>query len=129
LLALVLGNLTTLAVVGLRAGYAQVPFLLPLPLLPIGFKLRAEYRFAGPSRRLSLRWAKKLDTEEPRLAERFESDAYWHPALRLGESELLACSWSGERDRGHALDAVAEAWREGCTPTNSRSVTRDDTSF
>lgn len=90
LLALVFGNLTTLAVVALRAGYPQLPFLVPLPLLPIGFKLRAEYRFAGPSQRLSLRWARSLDAENPDFAERFDPCAYWHPALQLTEREMTA---------------------------------------
>lgn len=84
LLALLLGNMTTMAVVGLQAGYAQLPFLLPLPLLPVAFKMRAEYRFAEPSKRLSLRAAKILDAQaDPRLTERFAVDAYWHPGLRL----------------------------------------------
>jgi len=104
LLALVFGNLTTLAVVGMMSGYAQLPFLLPLPFLPIGFKLRAEYRFAQPSRRLSLRLARQLDAQDPRLSECFAPDAYWHPALRLPAGEFLAAR-RGDRD---PLDALAE---------------------
>jgi len=100
--ALVCGNVTTLAVVCLRCGYAQAPFLLPLPVLPIGFKLRAEYRFAEPSRRLPLRLARALDAQDPGAAEQFDPHAYWHPALRLAECELLT-----GRDRG-SLDVLAE---------------------
>jgi len=102
LLALVFGNLTTLAVVCLRCGYAQAPFLLPLPVLPIGFKMRAEYRFAEPSRRLPLRLARELDAQDLGVAEQFDPYAYWHPALRLAECELLT-----GRDRG-SLDVLAE---------------------
>eukprot|EP00931_Biecheleriopsis_adriatica_P004421 TRINITY_DN106097_c0_g1_i1.p1 TRINITY_DN106097_c0_g1~~TRINITY_DN106097_c0_g1_i1.p1 ORF type:complete len:1234 (+),score=180.47 TRINITY_DN106097_c0_g1_i1:45-3746(+) len=83
LLALVLGDVTTLAAVALRSGYAQLPFLLPLPLLPVAFRMRAEFRFAEPSRRLSLRAARTLDAKmDTTLADRFPHDAYWHPALR-----------------------------------------------
>uniref|UniRef100_A0A6T0W2C0 CSC1/OSCA1-like 7TM region domain-containing protein n=1 Tax=Alexandrium monilatum TaxID=311494 RepID=A0A6T0W2C0_9DINO len=110
LLALVLGNLTTLALVGLRSGYAQLPFLLPLPVLPIGFKLRAEYRFAEPSRRLSLRLARALDARDARTADRFSPDAYWHPALRLAEGEMLAGGRRNDWDRGSGphLDSLME---------------------
>ncbi|CAE8628725.1 unnamed protein product, partial [Polarella glacialis] len=81
ILALILGDIATLATVGLRSGYAQLPFLLPLPLLPVAFRMRAEYRFAEPSRRLSLRVARALDARaDPDLADRFPHDAYWHPA-------------------------------------------------
>lgn len=102
LFALVFGNLTTLAVVCLRCGYAQVPFLLPLPVLPIGFKMRAEYRFAEASRRLPLRLARALDAQDLGVAEQFDPYAYWHPALRLAECELLT-----GRERG-SLDVLAE---------------------
>jgi len=122
LLALVLGNLTTLAVVGLRAGYAQLPFLLPLPLLPMGFKLRAEFRFEGPSRRLSLKWARKLDQEDPTLSDRFDSQAYWHPALRIAESELFTGHRVQiERERS-GLGSVRERI-SAMTPPISRSCT------
>eukprot|EP00930_Biecheleria_cincta_P018604 TRINITY_DN14432_c0_g1_i1.p1 TRINITY_DN14432_c0_g1~~TRINITY_DN14432_c0_g1_i1.p1 ORF type:complete len:141 (+),score=15.63 TRINITY_DN14432_c0_g1_i1:196-618(+) len=84
LLALVLGDLTTLAAVALRSGYAQLPFLLPLPLLPVAFRMRAEFRFAGPSRRLSLQAARALDAlADPQLFEHFQPDVYWHPVLRF----------------------------------------------
>lgn len=92
LLALVLGNGTTLALVSLRCGYGQIPFLLPLPLLPVLFKLRAEQRFTEASLRLSLRSARTLDAQNPRVAERLSHDAYWHPALRIAEGELRAAS-------------------------------------
>jgi len=83
IMALFLGDVATLAAVALRSGYAQLPFLLPLPLLPVAFRLRAEFRFAEPSRRLSLRAARTLDARaDPNLADRFPFDAYWHPALR-----------------------------------------------
>lgn len=82
-LALILGDFTTLAAVALRSGYAQLPFLLPLPLLPIAFSALANFRFAKPSQRLSLRAARMVDARaDPNLSERFPLDAYWHPALR-----------------------------------------------
>eukprot|EP00913_Durusdinium_trenchii_P035024 g32764.t1 len=82
-LALILGDVTTLAAVALRSGYAQLPFLLPLPLLPVAFRTMTELRFAQPSQRLSLRSARQVDARaDPNLAERFPLDAYWHPALR-----------------------------------------------
>mmetsp|Transcript_87086 Transcript_87086/g.202733 ORF Transcript_87086/g.202733 Transcript_87086/m.202733 type:complete len:209 (+) Transcript_87086:1760-2386(+) len=129
MLALVFGNITTAAVVALQAGYAQLPFLLPLVVLPVGFKLRVEYRFREPSKRLSLRLARALDARDPCIAERFIPDAYWHPALRLTESEL----WGGrcgdkdkvlgalferletERSESFASDRVG-TWSDGLSP-------------
>jgi len=110
LLALILGNLTTLALVGLRSGYAQLPFLLPLPVLPIGFKLRTEYRFAEPSRRLSLRLARAIDARDPRVADRFSPDAYWHPALRLAEGDTRTGARRDDWDRldSGRLDSLME---------------------
>jgi len=82
-LALILGDFTTLAAVALRSGYAQLPFLLPLPLLPVAFRAMANVRFSKPSQRLSLRVARMVDARaDPNLSERFPLDAYWHPALR-----------------------------------------------
>eukprot|EP00434_Breviolum_minutum_P000476 symbB.v1.2.000411.t1/scaffold30.1/size407774/27 len=97
-LALILGDFTTLAAVALRSGYAQLPFLLPLPLLPVAFRAMANVRFSKPSQRLSLRVARMVDARaDPNLSERFPLDAYWHPALRH----------PGADDRGDILGTVS----------------------
>jgi len=106
LVALLLGDLATLAVVGLKRGYAQLPFLLPLPLLPIAFKMRAEFRFAGASHRLSLKVARAIDSKDPYLAEKFLPDLYWHPAFTI-EDACVGIGSVTDRGRSH-LDAVDE---------------------
>ncbi|CAK0864498.1 unnamed protein product [Prorocentrum cordatum] len=106
-----------------QAGYGQLPFLLPLLVLPLAFKMRAEYRFLEASRRLSLTAARQLDANDPRLSEHFVSDAYWHPALRFSEAQPAhADPWAGG---GHMpLDAVEESWNMEAT-TPARGVTME----
>eukprot|EP00929_Paragymnodinium_shiwhaense_P062467 TRINITY_DN31186_c0_g2_i1.p1 TRINITY_DN31186_c0_g2~~TRINITY_DN31186_c0_g2_i1.p1 ORF type:complete len:1211 (-),score=199.81 TRINITY_DN31186_c0_g2_i1:145-3777(-) len=81
--AMFFAHATTIAVVALRGGYVQLPFLLALPVLTYAFKKRAEDRFFRPSRQLSLSAARVMDHYAgTRVADSFKADAFCHPALR-----------------------------------------------